>query len=409
MSSDTINGEKGGAGRGARDAIALRFPAIIVPCGPDGLVTAEGTFGARRIGPGLGGSVELGHETRTASPGATHAAVLLPAEFDPESGLAFPTLADVHRAKAAIASRLHPTPLLRSALLDERLGFACYLKAESLLPTGAFKIRGGLFLMDELTSGERARGVITASTGNHGQSIAYAAREYSVSARVFAPLGANPLKVAAMERFGAEVVLAGLDFDESRALAEADAADSGRFFVHSMNEPRLIAGVATYTLEILDEVPDLDVILVPLGGGSGVSGACIVGKALRPDLRVIAVQASGAAAFHDSWKAGKRVTHPSVDTFAEGLATRDAASLTLAITRRYLDDFRLVSDAEMRRTILTLLETTRLLAEGAGAAALAAAYAMREDMAGQKVAVVLSGGNLTLDALAEALATEQPW
>ena len=223
------------------------------------------------------------------------------------------------------------------------------------------------------------------------------------------PDQANPLKVASMRRLGAEVVFSGIDFDTCAAAAAADARVRDAYFVHNANEPRLIAGVATYALEIIEAVPNLDALIVPVGGGSGVSGACIAAKGVKPDLRVIAVQAAGAPAVHDAWRSGHLVEYERADTFAEGMATRISSSLPAEIIWRRLDDFRLVSDTDLRRAILTLLETTGMLAEGAGAAALAAAYALRHELAGRNVAIVISGGNLTLDALAGAIATEQPW
>ncbi len=329
-------------------------------------------------------------------------------DVDPLSGLPLPTLHDVFRARQVIDRLLPRTPLLAPAALAERLGCEVFVKCENLQPIGAFKVRGGLFLLSELSAEERQRGVVTASTGNHGQSIAYAARHFGARAAIFMPERANPLKVASMRRLGAEVLFHGEDFDECRVAAEAEAAARGAHYVHPANEPRLIAGVATYSLEMLEEVPDLDVLIVPVGGGSGLAGACLVGKAINPALGVIGVQATGAPAVRESWLRGEPVALPRADTFAEGVATRVGNSLPLAILSARLDDLCLVSDGELRRAILTLLETTCLLAEGAGAAAVAAAFARREELAGRKVGLVLSGGNLTLDALAEALATERP-
>ena len=323
--------------------------------------------------------------------------------------LPLPTLHDVFRARQVLDRLLPRTPLLSPPALAERLGCEVYVKCENLQPIGAFKVRGGLYLLSQLSPEERERGVVTASTGNHGQSIAYAARAFGSRATIYVPEEANPLKVAAMRRLGAEVVFAGEDFDACRVAAEADASARGAYYVHPANEPRLIAGVGTYSLEIMEAVPDLDVLITPVGGGSGLCGACIVGKRINPELRVIGVQAAGAPAVYESWRRRELVALDRADTFAEGVATRVAFELPARILWERVDDIRLVTDAELRRAILTLLETTRLLAEGAGAAAVAAAYGMRCELAGQKVAVVLSGGNLTLDALAEALATERPW
>lgn len=333
---------------------------------------------------------------------------LLP-ERDEHSGVRLPTMADVQRAREVISAYLQPTPLLTSPALDAKLGFSAYVKCENLQPIGAFKVRGGLFLMSLLTPEERARGVVTASTGNHGQSIAYAARDLHVPATIWAPENANALKVAAMQRLGAEVRLYGADFDVARLAAEEDAAKRGATFISSANDWRVIAGVATYIVEMLETAPDLDVLIVPAGGGSGLAGACLAGKDLKPDLQIIGVQAAGAPAVYDTWRSGQLQQTERADTFAEGLATRIGFSLPAQILWRRLDDFRLVSDPEMRRSILTLLETTRTLAEGAGAAALAAAHNMRDELAGKKVGIVVSGGNITLDALAETLAMEQPW
>ena len=328
---------------------------------------------------------------------------------DPASDLPVPTLDDVYRARQVVDRYLAPTPLLHSAALSELLGCRLYVKCENLQPIGSFKIRGGIYLLSQLSPAELAAGVVTASSGNHGQSIAYAAREFGARATIHLPDAANPLKVAAMRRLGAEIAYSGVDFDACMTAAQADAAARGGYFVHPGNEPRLIAGVATYALEIIEALPDLDVLIVPVGGGSGASGACIAAKGIQPRLRVVAVQAEGAPSAHETWHRGELVGFDQVDTFAEGLATRQSHSLPAWILRQGLDDFRLVSDRDLRRAILTLIETTHMVAEGAGAASLAAAYAMRQELAGRTVAIVLSGGNLTLEALAGAIATEQPW
>jgi threonine dehydratase len=298
---------------------------------------------------------------------------------------------------------------VQPAALAAKLGCEIYLKCENLQPIGAFKIRGGLNLMANLPEEIRAKGVVTASTGNHGQSIAYAAREFGVRAIVYMPEQANALKVASMERLGAEIVFFGPDFDTCRVAADEHAQREGMYYVHSANESRLIAGVATYTLEIMEAVPDLDVLIVPVGAGSGLAGACLAGQAINPDLQVIGVQTTHAPVIHDSWKRRELLSYDSAPTFAEGVATRVAFELPANIIWDRVADIRLVTDAELRQSILTILETTRLLAEGAGAAAVAAAYQMRHELSGKKVATVLSGGNFTLDALKQAMDEEQPW
>jgi threonine dehydratase len=320
-----------------------------------------------------------------------------------------PTLHDVFLARDVVARYLKPTPLLSSAALSERLGFDLHLKCENLQPIGAFKIRGGVNLLSRLSPDERARGVVTASTGNHGQSIAYAAGLFGARAIVYVPEKANPLKVAAMRRLGAEVIAFGRDVDETMIEAERQAERIGGIYIHAANEAHLIAGVATYSLEILEEMPDLDVLIVPVGGGSGLAGACLVGKSINPQLKVIGVQSAHAPVFHDSWRRRELLSYERAETIAEGIALREAFELAAHVIWELVDDIRLVTDAELRRAIVTLLETTRLLAEGAGAAAPAAAYQMRDELKGKKVVAILSGGNLTLDGLKQALNEEQPW
>jgi threonine dehydratase len=320
-----------------------------------------------------------------------------------------PTLSDVLAARSVISRFLPETPVVSSEALSDRLGFDVFFKCENVLPTGAFKVRGGLNLLGQLPTEVRARGVVTASTGNHGQSIAFAARAFGVPATIYVPVGANPIKVEAMRRFGAEVVFDGIDFDQSREASYQRAERDGAYFVHNANEQALIAGVGTYVLEMLEHVPDLDYLFVPAGGGSGLSAACIVGKAINPKLQVIGVQATGAPVMVESWKRRELVSFDRMETFAEGVATRVAFELPSHIIWDRVDGFRLVSDSEMRKSIVTILENARMVAEGAGAASLAGAAQMREELAGKKVGCVISGGNSTTESLKQALAEERSW
>lgn len=319
-----------------------------------------------------------------------------------------PTLADVLRARAAIAPYLRPTPTLEPAALGALLGFRAFLKCENLTPTGAFKVRGGINLIASLPAEERARGVIAVSTGNHAQSIAYAARLFGVRAIIYMPEGANPLKVAATGALGAEVVLTGHDFDAARLACEERAAHDGLRYIHSANEPLLVAGVGTYALELLAAVPDLDAIVVPVGGGSGVLGTAVVARAVNPAIRIIGVQAEGAPALYLSWRAGHRVETERIATFAEGLATRQPFDYPLALIPRLVDELMLVSDDDLRRAIATLLDTSRQVAEGAGAAPLAAAMRRRDEFAGKKVGLIVSGGNITGAQLRDILNEYMP-
>jgi len=252
-----------------------------------------------------------------------------------------------------------------------------WVKHENLLPTGAFKVRGGINLVAQLSDDERRRGVITASTGNHGQSIAYAARLFGVRAIICVPEAANPVKVKSIRGLGAEVVAYGKDFYEAREHAAELAEQHGYRYIHSGNEPHLIAGVGTEALEILEQQPEIEVIIVPIGGGSGASGTCIAAKGINPNVRVIGVQSAQAPAAYRSWKA-KRLLTDQMGTFAEGLATRTAFELPQQILWEMLDDFVLVPDTDLRRAVRLMIETTRNLVEPAGAASLAAALQLKD-------------------------------
>ena len=314
-----------------------------------------------------------------------------------------PTFPDVLDARRRIAPHLRPTPLYGYAGLSDLVGTNVFVKHENHQPVGAFKVRGGVNLVSQLNAAERERGVITASTGNHGQSIAFAARIFGVAATICVPEDANPVKIASMRGLGAELVFHGSDFDDAREHCEALALEHGYRYVHSGNEPLLIAGVATGTLEILEEEPATDVIVVPVGGGSGAAGACIVAKAVNPEVRVIGVQSEAAPTAYRSWRE-RRLVEDRMETAAEGLATRTAFELPQRILWESLDDFVLVGDNEIRAAQLLMIETTRNLVELSGAAPLAAALALREELAGKRVALVLSGGNASSQQLADALA-----
>jgi threonine dehydratase len=312
-----------------------------------------------------------------------------------------PTFDDVEAASRRIAPHLQPTPLYPNSALSELVGTEIFVKHENHLPIGAFKVRGGVNLVSQL--GEDERTVVTASTGNHGQSIAFAAQRFDVRAIVCVPEGANPVKLAAMKRLGAELVVHGRDFDEAREHCEALAREHGHRYIHSGNEPHLIAGVGTATLELLETEPEIDVVIVPVGGGSGAAGACIAGKATRPELEVIGVQSSAAPAAYRSWQA-RQLLEDRMETRAEGLATRVAFELPQRILWKHLDEFLLVDEDELDRAVLLMIEGTRNLVEPAGAAPLAAALRLRDELAGKKVALILSGGNISPDQLRELLA-----
>ncbi len=317
-----------------------------------------------------------------------------------------PALADVLEARLRIAAHLRPTPLFGYAASNEPVEAEVFVKHENHQPVGAFKVRGGVNLLSQLGAEERERGVIAASTGNHGQSVAYAARLFGVPATICVPEHANPVKVASMRGLGAELIFHGRDFDEAREHCEQLADERGYRYVHSGNEPLLIAGVATETIEILEEEPRIDVIVVPVGGGSGAAGACIVAKAINPAVKVIGVQSEAAPAAFRSWQE-RRLVEDRMETFAEGLATRTAFELPQRILWQWLDDFVLVSDDEIRAAQALLIEATRNLVEAAGAAALAAGLRLRQQLSGKRVALIVSGGNVSREQLLDVLGREQ--
>src|SRR5436190_4551833 len=314
-----------------------------------------------------------------------------------------PTYADVLAAEPVVHRYLKPTPLYEWAALSQMLGCRFFLKHENHTPTTAFKVRGGIYLVSRLPEEQKRRGIIACTTGNHGQSLAYGCRLFRVRCVLVVPARSNPDKVAAMRALGAELIEHGRDYDEAREHCEAIRQREELRYVHSANEPDLIAGVGTYALEIFDEVPEPDVILVPVGLGSGICGAALVAAQRRPATRIIGVQSEGAPAVTLSWRTGKPVETATPATFAEGMATRIPATMTLEIMRRLVHDMVLVTDDELREAIRLLLRLTHNLAEGAGAASTAAAFQMRDRLAGKTVVGVLSGGNLDLRELGRIL------
>jgi threonine dehydratase len=292
---------------------------------------------------------------------------------------------------------------MRHPLLAEETGLDILVKHENHNPTGAFKVRGGLNLIGSLPADDRRRGVVTATTGNHGQSIALACQRAGVPCTIVTPLGNNPEKNAAMRALGAEVIEFGRDFDEARERVEQLQHDRQLRYVHSANEPLLIAGVATYALEMFERQPDLDVVLVPIGGGSGACGCALVRSAVGSRAKVIGVQAERADAFTRSWKGDTRVVGDACDTFAEGMATRVTFDLPFAILKKELDDIVTLTEEEIAEGVRLALRATHNLAEGAGAASLAAAVKLRDRLAGKRIACVMSGGNIDRATLKRVL------
>ncbi|ONK14833.1 pyridoxal-phosphate dependent enzyme [Streptomyces sp. MP131-18] len=304
-----------------------------------------------------------------------------------------PTITDALRARRLLAGHLPPTPMWSYPALNATTGATVLLKHENAQPTGAFKVRGGLTLMAGLDAAGRARGVVGYSTGNHAQSLAYAAARFDAPCVIVMPTGPNPAKAHAVRALGAELIEAGADLGEAAVHAGRIAAERGMRLVSAADEPELIAGVATAYLEVFDREPALDAVIVPVGGGSGAAAACLAAAALAPGCRVVAVQSAASPAAHDSWRSGGAQLRRPNRTRVEGLATGSGFELTQRILRDHLADFLLVDDDAIAGAQWTLMRDAHTLAEGAGAAALAALLAYPERFAGQRVAVMCTGGN----------------
>ena len=315
-----------------------------------------------------------------------------------------PTTGDVFRARRVIREHLPRTPLVRSEGLSERFDADVYLKREDTLPTGAFKVRGGVTLAATLPAEFRETGLAAASTGNHGQSIAYAGRLIDVPVVVGVPEDANPDKVTAMEQLGARIERFGADYDEAREHIERLVAKEGYRYVHSANEPKLVAGVATAGLEVIEDLPEVDHLFCPVGGGSSAAGYCLTVGEIA-DAAIVGVQSEAAPAAYEAWRDDHLEQHDSLETFAEGLATRTPFALTQRIMRERLEEMVLVSETDLRRWMRRLLADEHVVAEGASAAALAGLERKAEEVAGGTVVVPISGRNVDLEKLMNVIET----
>ncbi|WP_276271389.1 threonine ammonia-lyase [Haloarcula litorea] len=320
----------------------------------------------------------------------------------PYHDLTPPTTADVIRARDVVDRHLPRTPLVRSEVLSAELDADVYLKREDTLPTGAFKVRGGVNLVSSLPEEFRERGLITASSGNHGQSIAWAGRAFDVPVTIGVPEAANDGKVAAMERLGADVIRHGPDYDAARERVEEIAVEEGQRYVHSGNEPKLLAGVGTAGLEVVDELPEIDRLYCPVGGGTSAVGYSLTVGELT-DAEVIGVQSEAAPAMHRAYHEGTLAPHDRMETTAEGVATRVPFALTMDLLADGLADFELVSEAAIRENVAKLFCDERIVMEGACATAVAA-LRRADDVAGKTVVVPVSGRNIEREKLDRFLA-----
>jgi len=303
---------------------------------------------------------------------------------------------DVRAARERLSPYLSATPLRQYAALDAAVGhgIAVLVKHENHQPTNSFKARNGLAAMTAMTDAELGRGVLAATRGNHGQGVALAGRLLGTPVTICVPHGNNPEKNEAMVGLGATLIEDGCDYDETLAVAQRVMHERGLTMVHSTNDPNVIAGAGTITLEIVEQEPELDAIVVAVGGGSQTVGALTVLRELKPDAKVYAVQADGASAIFQSWQAKEPLTTPSCDTFADGIATRSTYEMTFPTLLEGLAGFVTVSDAEIAEAMRLLMRTTHNLVEPAGAAGLAGLFKLQEELAGKKVAVILTGGNV---------------
>jgi threonine dehydratase len=313
-----------------------------------------------------------------------------------------PTTAELIEARQVVGRYLPETPLVRSEVLSERYDGDVYLKREDTLPTGAFKVRGGINLCAQLEPEFHETGLIAASTGNHGQSVAYAGRQFGIPVVIAVPEDPNQNKVAAMERLGATVEPHGRDYDEAREWAERQAQENGYRYVHSANEAELIAGVGTAGLEVVESLPQVDTVVCPVGGGSSASGYCLsVGEIVDAD--VVGVQSTSAPAMYEAWSGGHLEPHDRADTDAEGLQSRVPFALTTGILREHLADMLLVDDDEIREAVTIMITEENIVLEGAAAAAIAALLKRGDGLAGETVVVQVSGRNLATSKLQSVL------
>ena len=316
-----------------------------------------------------------------------------------------PTLASIRAARECIADRVHYTPLLTATRLGTRAGATLAHKCESLQKTGSFKVRGALNKLAQLDDAARARGVVTVSAGNHAQALAWAARDAGIRCTVVMPAAASRAKVDASRGYGAEVVLHGASSIEAFARAHELAEERSLTLVHPFDDEAIMAGQGTVGLEILEQMPDVEDVIVPIGGGGLIAGIAVAVKELRPSARVFGVEPTGAAVMRQSLDAGHPMRLESAKTIADGLAAPMAGDLTYSVVRRYVDDVVTVTDEEIAAAMRDILLSAKLLAEGAGAAATAALLTERLPVRGRKVVAVLSGGNVDASLVRDALAS----
>jgi threonine dehydratase len=312
-------------------------------------------------------------------------------------------LLGVIKARAVTDKYLKRTNLTYYSELSRLAGCEVYVKHENHNPTGSFKIRGAVNFLQHMSSEELEAGVLVATRGNHGLAMAWAGRFFHVPCTVVVPEGNNPEINRIVESFGADLIVHGHDFYDAQSYCDELVDSAGYYYVEQGNEPEILNGLGTMGLEVFEDLPDVDVIICPIGGGSGCASLVKVAQAVNPAVEIIGVQPERAAAFYESWKKGERVRLESADTVADGLAARSVFQLPFAIMKDHISDVVLLTEEEILQGIRLAIETTHNLAEGAGAASLAAALKIKDRLAGKKVALVMSGGNLDHEHLLQAM------
>lgn len=321
-----------------------------------------------------------------------------------EELLAQVNMLEIFKARRIVEETLHRTHLTYYKRLSDELGASVHIKHENHLPTNSFKIRGAVNFMSNVSPEIQKQGILAATRGNHGLAVAWAARERGVFCNIAVPEGNNPDVNAGILSYGAQLIEHGSDFFETQDYCENLAENTGLYYLRQGNEPRLLTGIATMGLEIFEDLPDVDVIIMPIGSGTGCSALAKVIESINPNVELIGVQAERMPAFYQSWKQGKKVIVPSADTSAEGLATRSVYEIPFMILKDKVTDVVLLTEEELLEGVRQALRYAQNLAEVAGAAALAAAFKIKDRLGGKKVVAVMTGGNMNVARLGEILA-----
>jgi threonine dehydratase len=314
------------------------------------------------------------------------------------------SMLEIFKARRAVESLLKRTHLTFYKRLSDEVGASVYIKHENHLPTNSFKVRGAVNFMAQVSEEIKSQGIAVATRGNHGLAVAWAARERGIFCNVVVPENNNPDVNSEIQSYGAALIEKGADFYETQNYCEELAENTGYYYLRQGNEPHLINGIGTMGLEIFEELPDVDTIIMPIGGGTGCAALSQVIQGINPKVELIGVQAEKMPSFYESWRQGKKVIVPAAETVAEGLAARSVFELPYLILQDRITDVVLLSEDELLEGVRMALRHTQNLAEVAGAASLAAAFKIKERLAGKRVVVVMTGGNLNMDRLAQIIA-----